>query len=38
MEYFTETSTKGATDETGHEITDARHGRIADNIGLGQDV
>ncbi|MCG3773111.1 MAG: hypothetical protein JW384_04341 [Nitrosomonadaceae bacterium] len=36
MEYFT--GTKGATDETRHEATEARHGRIESDRGPGQAV
>ena len=36
MEYFT--GTKGATDETRHEATEACHGRIEGDLGPGQDV
>ena len=36
MEYFT--GTKGATDETRHEATEARHGRIEGGLGPGQAV
>ena len=37
MECSTGTNTKGATDETRHEATEARHGRIVGNLGQEQD-